>query len=239
METATALAFKQQAQPHQPQAGFHKEAGGFTPLHEQHSGKVRPIAPSSHEWKMFDMDSRIGSMPILGSMIACRKAEVVFCEIATSTCDEKAKAAGIHSDHIVKAILFKEVFGSERYLIVATGKGKLKTSGLLSAHAIDAQIEPSHELPSCMKHGTCTPFIPLQVLEGIEFIAVESPDIQRKGKKGRTIGRIGDIEVDVAIGGTDQLSHHLSVRMRYEDLVIALQEAYGEKVKILSEIERV
>jgi hypothetical protein len=235
METLTSRAI---ALP-EAKSPFGKEAAAFKARSEPRAGAgVKSVVPDSSEWRFLGMDKRLEALPSLRYLILSGKAELVYCETPSSTCEEKAAAAGIHTDSVVKAISSQDIFGRERYLIIATGKGRLRLTGILSEHLEFASLEVSPEPPPGMAHGTCTPFVPQEVLAGLEFIAIESPDAERKGKKGRKIGKVGDLMADIAIGGDDQMAHHLSVRMPYREFAEALIEAYPGKVKVLSEIER-
>jgi hypothetical protein len=200
--------------------------------------RTRTIAPDSADWQEFSVSQRLAGVPFLESLIRTGRARLVFCETATSTSEEKAAASGIHPDGVVKTIYAKEVFGDERYLIVATGTRRIRLGGVLADAVDGSSVGMSEGIPAGMVHGTCTPFVSESVAESLALIAIESPDAMRVGKKGRQLGRVGDLEADFSIGGTDSLAHHLSVRMVYSDFACALREAYGEKVATIPVIER-
>ncbi|MEW6722515.1 MAG: hypothetical protein AB1324_04590, partial [Candidatus Micrarchaeota archaeon] len=75
-----------------------------------------------------------------------------------------------------------------------------------------------------MCEGTCTPLASREGLERVSLIILEDPD--------RGAGRLGDRCVDVSIGGTDELSRHLSITVKYRDLVDALIQEHGQKVRL-------
>lgn len=201
-------------------------------------GRVRIVAPDSADWQEFQVSKRLADVPHLEALIRMGRARLVFCETATSTCEEKAAAADIHPDSVVKTIYAKEVFGDERYLIVATGTRRIRLGGVLADAVDGSSVGMAGGTPAGMVHGTCTPFVSESVAESLALIAIESPDAMRIGKKGRQLGRVGDLEADISIGGTDSLAHHLSVRMAYSDFACALKEAYGGKVATIPAIER-
>jgi|WetSurMetagenome_2_1015567.scaffolds.fasta_scaffold273497_2 hypothetical protein len=200
--------------------------------------RTRTIAPDSANWQELQISKRLAGVPLLESLIRTGRARLVFCETATSTCDEKAAAAGIHPDEVVKTIYAKEVFGDEKYLIVATGTRRIRLGGVLADAVDGSSVGMSEGTPAGMVHGTCTPFVSAEVAGSLTLIGVESPYAKRMGKKGRVLGKLGEMEADISIGGTDSIAHHLSVRMGYADFVSALQEEYGPKVVLLDGIER-
>ncbi len=139
---------------------------------------------------------------------------------------------------MIKAIYAKEVFGDEHYIIVASGPRRIRLASVLSDAYEGSSIKVADDVPAGMTHGTCTPFVSEEAAGSLTFIGVESPLSERKGKKGRVLGILGELEADISIGGTDGMSHHLSIRMRYSDFVDALKAAYGDKVVLLTEVER-
>jgi len=212
-------------------------ASAFKMPSETHS-KTHTVAPDSMEWGELRMSRRLAHAPYLEGLVRSGKASVVYCESPTSTCDEKAIAAGLHPDSVIKAIFAQEVFGQERHLIVASGPRRIRLSSLLSEASEGSSIKVADGTPEGMTHGTCTPFVSDAAASSLTFIGVESPASERKGKKGRVLGILGELEADISIGGTDALSHHLSIRMKYSDFVDALKAAYGDKVVLLTEVER-
>lgn len=205
---------------------------------------VRTIEPDSGEWNSLGMDRRLGVSPFLGKLVRDGKAKVVFTERYTSTCKEKAEAAGIPVENTIKALFCKDIFTEERYLLVVSGKGAVITTTALSS--VDSleftpQLEVCApcELPDGMEMGTCSAFVSQQVLGEITLVAVEDPRMRITGKKGRQIGpELGARECDFSIGGTDQAAHHLSVRMNYAEFLDAVLEEYGEKAVVVSGLRR-
>jgi hypothetical protein len=200
--------------------------------------RTRTVAPDSVEWNEFGISKRLAHAPYLEPLVRSGKASIAFCESATSTCEEKALAAGLHPDSVIKAIHAREVFSDERHIVVASGPRRIRLSSVLSEACEGSSIKVAEDTPPGMAHGTCTPFVSDGVAASLTFIGVESPHAKRTGKKGRVLGTLGDIEADVSIGGTDELAHRLSIRMRYADFVDALKAAYGDKVVLLAEVER-
>jgi hypothetical protein len=190
------------------------------------------------EWSELQMSQRLAHAPHLEALVRSGKASIVYCESATSSCEEKALAAGLHPDSVIKAIYAKEIFGEDRHIIVTSGPRRIRLAHALSEACEGSSIRVADDTPPGMTHGTCTPFVSDAVARSLSFIGVESPLAERRGKKGRVLGLLGDIEADVSIGGTDALAHHLSIRMKYADLVDALKAAYGDKVVLLAEVER-
>lgn len=201
--------------------------------------RSRTIIPDSSDWCGFEMGRRLAHAPYLERLIRMGKASVSYCEVATSTCEEKAAAAGLHPDSVIKAIYAQEVFGDERHIIVASGPRRIRLSSVLSDASEGSSIKVADGTPEGMAHGTCTPFVSDAVAATLTFIGVESPLAERKGKRGRVLGKLGDIEADISIGGTDDLAHRLSLRMMYSDFADALKAAYGDKVVMLSDVQRI
>jgi hypothetical protein len=217
----------------QPKPGFRIESKVFKPPSESISG-VRTIAPDSADWQELGIGKRLGIAPFLETLIRSGRARLVFTSEFTSTCEEKAAAAGIPVESTIKAIYCSDVFSKEKFILVVSGKGKVVLSGALSEVHDYAQLEMSRqeELPAGMQFGTCTPFVSPGILGSIEMVALEDPATKIKNKKGKPTGTLGDCEADISIGGVDSTSHHLSVRMRYGDFVEALVSEYGDKAVI-------
>ena len=212
-------------------------ASAFKLPSDSHS-KTHMVAPDSMEWGELHMNRRLAHVPYLEALARSGKASVVYCESATSTCEEKAAAAGMHPDSVVKAIYAKEVFGDERHIIAVSGPRRIRLASVLSDAYEGSSIKVADGAPEGMAHGTCTPFVSEEVAGSLTFIGVESPLSERKGKRGRVLGILGELEADISIGGTDSTAHRLSVRMKYSDFVDALKAAYGDKVVILRDVER-
>jgi hypothetical protein len=217
----------------QSKPGFRIESKGFKPSSESISS-VRTIAPDSTEWQELHVSKRLEIAPFLESLIRSGRARLVFTSEFTSTCEEKAAAAGIPVESTIKAIYCSDVFSKEKFILVVSGKGKIVLSGALSEVHDYAQLEMSkqEELPAGMQFGTCTPFISPEILGSIEMVALEDPAAKINNKKWKLSCTLGDCEADFSIGGVDSISHHLSVRMRYGDFVEALVSEYGDKAVI-------
>lgn len=224
-----------------PLKGFMDEAKGFKAAPDQ-VARVRDIAPDSVEWNELHMHRRLEIAPFLETLIREGRARLVFTEEHTSTCEEKAEAAGIPVEATVKAVYCKDVFSpDDMFVIVASGKGRISLGGILSGVEVHeyAQLEMAGagDIPKGMEFGTCTPFLSPQILERLSLVAIESPETELK-RKGKPFARLGELEADFSIGGVDSTAHHLSVRMRYADFVEALRAQYGEKAAVISGIKR-
>ncbi len=222
-----------------PAMGFREEAKGFKPPSEGRQ-MVRAVAPDSVEWQELHMSRRLEIAPFLETLIRGGRAKLVYTEEFTSTCEEKAAAAGIPVEATVKAVFCKDMFSpDDLFVIVASGKGRISLGGILSEVHEYAQLEmaKAEDLPGGMEFGTCTPFVSPAILERLTLVAIESPKTELK-RKGRTVAVLGDLEADFSIGGTDSTSHHLSVRMRYADFVDALRTEYGDKAAVIEGIKR-
>ncbi len=197
---------------------------------------VRTIARDSTDWHDLQMGKRLVTSPVLARFVREGTASIVFTSETTSTCKEKARAAGIPVETTVKALYVKDAFSPDkRYLVVASGKGRLDLSGLVPDSPM-LEMCTKEELPPGMEFGTCSPFVSPEFLAGLAMVVIESPAsmLERKMKNGG----FGDPEADFSIGGVDQAAHHLSGRMNYRDLVAALQYEYGAKACIVSDIRR-
>lgn len=175
-------------------------------------------------------------------MLRSGRARLVFTEEFTSTCEEKAAAAGITVEATVKAVYCRDAYApDDRFVVVASGKGRIAlSSSMLPGEHEYTQLEmaKAEDLPPGMQFGTCTPFVSEEIRSGLALVAIEDPETELKGKKGRILGRLGDLEADFSIGGTDSISHHLSVRMNYREFAQALLAEYGEKAVVISDIRR-
>jgi len=199
---------------------------------------VRTVVPDSEEWVGLEMGKRLEGVPHLETLIRSGRAMLVLNGKGTSTCDEKAAAAGIHPDRVVKTICAKEIFGDERYLIVSVGPRRIRLGGVLGDFVEGSSIGMAEEMPPGMAHGTCTPFVPQDVAKALALIAIESPAAVRRGRKGRGLGLVGDLDADISIGGTDEIAHRLSLRMKYSEFAAAILDAYGDRVAFIPEIAR-
>jgi prolyl-tRNA editing enzyme YbaK/EbsC (Cys-tRNA(Pro) deacylase) len=214
------------------------KAGGLKALPDSES-RVRTIAPDSVDWNELRMGRRLQIAPFLEDLIRQGRARLVFNKDATSTCEEKAAAAGIPVESTVKAMYCKDMYTDERFVIAASGKGRISLIGILNDVHDYAQLQTcgAEELPSGMQFGTCSPFVSKEILDKLEMVAIEDPKTEIK-RKGRTLGTLGELEGDFSIGGVDSISHHLSVRMNYADFAAALTAEYGDKARVISGIKR-
>ncbi|MDD5340350.1 MAG: hypothetical protein PHV13_03810 [Candidatus ainarchaeum sp.] len=205
-----------------------QKPGQRTPISE-HIFRAVHVAYGTGEWHSLGMDKRLEGVPHLASLIRDGRAAVVYHDEATSTVAQKSRASGMAAESVLRVLCCENTFdGDEKFLVAATGAGKIRLTGLLSAVAGHefVQLRPAEKLPAGMAHGTCTPFASAEALAGIALIVMEPP---HEGLKGR--------EVDIALGGTDEVARHLAVRMRYGDLVDAMTAAHPGKVHV-SEIPR-
>lgn len=224
-----------------PLKGFVEEAKGFK-ADPDAAPKVREIAPDSVEWNELHIRRRLEIAPFLETLIREGKARLVFTEERTSTCEEKAAAAGIPIESTVKAVYCRDMFSpDDMFVIVASGKGRISLGGILSEVEVHeyAQLEMAGatDLPKGMEFGTCTPFVSPEILERLSLVAIESPETELK-RKGKPFARLGELEADFSIGGVDSTAHHLSVRMNYAEFVEALVAQYGGKAAVISGIKR-
>ncbi len=220
---------------------FTDEAQRFKAAPEP-AAKVRDIAPDSVEWNELHIHKRLEIAPFLETLIRDGRARLVYTEERTSTCEEKAAAAGIPIEATVKAVFCRDMFSpDDMFVIVASGKGRISLGGILSSVEVHeyAQLEMAgaEDLPKGMEFGTCTPFLSPEILSRLSLVAIESPDTELK-RKGKPFAVLGGLEADFSIGGVDSTAHHLSVRMNYADFVSALVAEYGEKAAVISGIKR-
>ncbi len=199
---------------------------------------VRKIAPGSPAWDEFGVPGRLAGMDFLERLIIEGRASLMHSGVPASGVDDKARAAGIPPESVIKAVCARERYCGDMFVIAASGPRKIRMSGLLPEDYDGCSLEIAPDLPPGMMHGTCTPFMPHGAAESVRYIVVESPEGRRRGRKGRQFGRLGDIEADISIGGTDPLARHLSVRMAYSEMVDALAGWYGPKLHIVPGIER-
>ena len=220
-------------------SGFKDEAAGFKPAPDLCGSTL--ILPDSVHWHELHMDRRLEIAPFLDSLLREGRAQLVFTPEFTSTCEEKAAAAGIPLEATVKAVFCKDFYSpDDRFVVVASGKGRLSFSGLaLPGDYEFSQLETARaeDLPHGMQFGTCSPFISDEILKKIALVVIEDPETELRGKKGKVTGKLGDLEGDYSIGGVDSIAHHLSVRMNYREFAGALRERYGEKA-VVSGIKR-
>jgi prolyl-tRNA editing enzyme YbaK/EbsC (Cys-tRNA(Pro) deacylase) len=207
-------------------------------------GAVKTIAPGSAEWQRLGVDRRLEIAPFLETLIRTGRARLVYTEERTSTCEEKAQAAGISVESTVKALFCKDIYSGSIYALVVSGKGRVNLGSALSGvETLDftpgLELCAAQELPHGMEFGTCSAFISPKALEGVAMVAIEDPATPVRGKKGKPTGQtLGDLEADLSIGGTDETAHHLSVRMKYSDFAGALMEQYGDKAVLAPGIKR-
>jgi hypothetical protein len=221
---------------------FREEPGLFKPMPESNS-RVRTIVPDSVDWQELHAGRRLAIAPFLETLIREGRARLVFTEEFTSTCEEKAAAAGIPVEATVKAIFCRDMYSpDDRFVVVASGKGRLSlSSGILPGEHEYSQLEmcKADEIPAGMEFGTCSAFVSKEMLSGIALVAIEDPETELKGKKGKSLGKLGDLEGDFSIGGTDSIAHHLSIRMNYREFAEALLGEYGEKAALIPAIKRI
>ena len=205
---------------------------------------VRTIIPDSGEWHSLGMSRRLAIAPFLETLIRTGRARLVYTEERTSTCEEKAQAAGISVESTVKALYCKDMYSGSIYALVVSGKGRVGLSSALSGvESLDytpaLELCAADELPHGMEFGTCSAFISPEALEGVAMVAIEDPGTPIRGRKGKPTGRtLGELEADFSIGGTDEKAHHLSVRMGYSEFADALMAEYGGKAALVPEIKR-
>ncbi len=225
---------------HAPPMDLRAEAAAFKMPPETVRGS-RTVLPDSVEWHELHMDRRLEVAPFLGGLLRSGKARLVYTEQFTSTCEEKAAAAMIPLEATVKAVFCKDMFSpADKFVVVASGKGRLSFSGLdLPGDYEYSQLETAarEDLPHGMEFGTCSAFISPLILDSLALVIIEDPETELRGKKGRPLGKLGDLEGDFSIGGTDSTAHHLSVRMNYREFAAAMLEEYGGKA-VLSSIGR-
>src|SRR4030095_7379324 len=181
--------------------------------------KGRTVVPDTALWKELKMGTSLSRVLLVEGLVRSGKASVVILPEPTSSCKEKAQAAGIPLESVIKTLCCKDE-GDKTFIVVATSNRRVDLPGLSRQHEeIDGLSLAPETLPG-MKSGTCTPFVSRENLANIAYLMVQAPS-----------GGLEDRTVDVALGGTDEIAHRLSLSVRYADLITSLVDAYGERVK--------
>lgn len=210
--------------------------------------RSRTITIGSVTWQELGIEARLPKW--LVQMVEGKKCRVVFTEgvTPTTTVGDKARIAGIEPERILKTLIVKDRYGERGvFMVVAVGQRTIRLREMAAELGTlrpesgideDTGLGISEKIPSGMVAGTCTPFLDENAARKIGFMVLESPDARVVGKKGKDSGRLGSLEVDVSIGGTDDAAHSLSIRIRYDDLFGALCAQYPDKICAVDSIPR-
>ncbi|MEW6036033.1 MAG: hypothetical protein AB1529_05450 [Candidatus Micrarchaeota archaeon] len=201
--------------------GFSRETGRLKLAPDARS---RAIEPDSREWNGLGMDMRLAGRPYLEMLIRSGRATLVMLPEPTSTCKDKARVAGLSAESVVRTLCCRETFvdGGKVYLVVSTAGERLDLPEICSQHddLRYTELALAREVLPSMRPGTCTPFVEGGEMEQVQMLMVQAP-------QGGAAGRL----VDVSIGGTDYISHFMSLSLRYGDLIESLSDAFGEKMR--------
>ena len=162
-------------------------------------------------------------------------AKIAVYENALPTIEAKRRDAGIDLEHLLKVVVMKDEWENrEGHILVAVpSKGNIRTSGIYFRENDDSALSLtiSETLPPWMTHGTCTPFL-VEEANGIVGLLIADPEF-RYPKDSR---KIGDLEVDVSLGGSDEIAQKIALRVRYGALVDALRKHHPEVISIQKEL---
>ncbi len=204
--------------------GFSREAGHLKIAPDPRS---RIIEPDSREWMGLGMDMRLAGRPYLEMLIRSGRATLIMLPEPTATCKDKARVAGLSAESVVRTLCCRESFvdGGKMYLVVSTSGERLDLPGICSQHEElkFTELALARETLPSMRPGTCTPFVQKEEMEQVQMLMVQAP---RKGTAEHL--------VDVSIGGTDYISHFMSLSLRYGDLISSLSDAFGEKMRVFT-----
>lgn len=149
------------------------------------------------------------------------KAEVLFHDRYTSSCEDKAEVAGIRQENVLKVVFFEH--GSKLYCIALPDEGDVDKKELFPkllgiSRSAAKNISLAKKLPEGMSYGTCTPFFTGSSIDEVEMVMLADVDRKRM--------------VDVSIGGQNTESRKVSLKMRYGDVFDMLSGEFGDKVRI-------
>ena len=141
----------------------------------------------------------------------------------TRTCAEKASIAGIQESEILKT-LYVGRRGDYIGISLPANIGTVDYSGLLrETMGLSRKRSKSYrfgDVPDGMQPGTCGPIVTQTARESIVGMILIHP--------------ADDRYMDVSVGGTDEESLAISVRMRYSDISTLVRSQFGDRMKLVS-----
>jgi hypothetical protein len=196
--------------------------------------KVEIVEPNTSRWNELRLDAVVKRYKAAAELVD-GSAKIAVYERALPTIRDKEAQAGIDALHLLKVVVMKDEWGTreEHILVAAPARGNIKTTGIYFREEDDAALSLgiSETLPPWMIHGTCTPFL-VEEAKGIGALLIADPEF-RYPKDTR---RIGDLEVDVSLGGSDEIAQKIALRVRYGALVESLRKHHPQLLSVQNEL---
>lgn len=196
--------------------------------------KVEVIEPKNPKWDELRIDAIIKRYKAASELVE-RGARVAVYERALPSIEEKRRDAGIELEHLFKVVVMRDEWETrEGHILVGVpSKGNIRTSGIYFREEDEMALSLviSEKLPPWMVHGTCTPFL-VEDATGIGAMLLADPEF-RYQKDPR---RIGDLEMDVSLGGSDEIAQKITLRVKYGELIESLKRHHPELLSIQKEL---
>ncbi|MET3498326.1 hypothetical protein [Variovorax boronicumulans] len=140
---------------------------------------------------------------------------------ATSTCVEKADLLGWPQHRIVKALYLADASCFVGIVLPELGYRLDAVSLLTQTCSLSRKRARAFRMNRCpegMESGTCTPFPLLRTMDMVERLIVHrAPALE-------------NTVVDISLGGSGPMAHHVSCHLRYGDLCAIVRHTFGERV---------
>lgn len=200
-------------------------------------------------WRRKGLGEKLEATPLLKRLVETGRMSLFVHEEATSTVGDKCRVARLDSTEVLKTWYCKlrrpqrqsptgkkmggkvgEETNLPRLVICGVGDARFDIDRIYEQYAtqeIKAQgtgMRSAKKLPRSMNKGTCTPILEGDEAGELGLMFLQNPDT-KIGEK-----RLADIEVDVCLGGTNELSMRFSAMVKYGDLVGELQAEHQGKI---------
>ncbi len=196
--------------------------------------KAEIVEPNTSRWNELRLGAVVERYKAAIELVGSGVRIAVYGE-ALPTVKDKETKAGIEPLHILKTVVMKDEWENREghILVAAPAKGNIKTTGIYFREDDEMALSLgiSETLPPWMTHGTCTPFL-VEEANGIGAVLVADPEF-RYPKDTR---KIGDLEVDISLGGSDEIAQKIALRVRYGALVESLQKHHPQLLSVQKEL---
>lgn len=196
--------------------------------------KLEIVEPNTSGWNELRLGVIIERYKAAAELVS-NGAKVAVYGKALPTVKDKETKAGIEPLHILKVVVMKDDWETRKghILVAAPARGNIKATGIYFREDDEMALSLgiSETLPPWMTHGTCTPFL-VENADGVGAILIADPNF-RYPKDPR---RIGDLEVDVSLGGSDEIAQKIALRVRYGALVESLEKHHPQLLSVQKEL---
>ena len=164
-----------------------------------------------------------GERSYLIDAVLSSRADVKFHDRYTSSCEDKASAAGIERESVLKVVFFEH--DSKLYCVALPDEGEVDKKELFTkmlgiSRTAAKNISIAKRLPEGMSYGTCTPFFTKSNIDEVAMVILASTEEPQR-------------VVDVSLGGANTESRKCSLQMRYREVMEMLGQEFGDKVQVI------